>query len=150
MVLAKLFIAWLLNNLAYDIKTLSRMQTKRFQDLLVWQKGHAFVLAVYQLSSHFPAHERFGLCSQFQRAAVSIPANIAEGYRKLGIADKLRFLNIAQGSLEECRYYVLLSKDLGYIDSNTYETMTIQIEEVSKVLNGYCRGILNNSHGNEL
>ena len=77
------------------------MQTKRFQDLVAWQKAHAFVLAVYQLSGHFPAHERFGLCSQFQRAAVSIPANIAEGYRKLGIADKLRFLNIAQGSLEE-------------------------------------------------
>ena len=148
--LAKLFVAWLLNNLAYDIKTLSRMQTKRFQDLVAWQKAHTFVLAVYQLSSHLPAHERFGLCSQFQRAAVSIPANIAEGYRKLGIADKLRFLNIAQGSLEECRYYVLLSKDLGYIDSNTYETMAIQIEEVSKVLNGYCRGILNNSHSNEL
>ena len=148
--LAKLFIAWLLNNVAYDIKALSRMQTKRFQDLVAWQKAHAFVLAVYQLSSLFPAHERFGLCSQFQRAAVSIPANIAEGYRKLGIADKLRFLNIAQGSLEECRYYVLLSKDLGYIDSNTYETMAIQIEEVSKVLNGYCRGILNNSHSNEL
>ena len=148
--LAKLFIAWLLNNLAYDIKALSRMQTKRFQELVAWQKAHAFVLAVYQLSNHFPAHERFGLCSQFQRAAVSIPANIAEGYRKLGIADKLRFLNIAQGSLEECRYYVLLSKDLGYIDINTYETLTIQIEEVSKVLNGYCRGILNNSHGNEL
>ena len=126
------------------------MQTKRFQDLVAWQKAHAFVLAIYQLSSHFPAHECFGLCSQFQRAAVSIPANIAEGYRKLGIADKLRFLNIAQGSLEECRYYVLLSKDLGYIDINTYETMAIQIEEVSKVLNGYCRGILNNSHGNEL
>ena len=150
MVLAKFFIALLFNNLPYDIKALSRMQTKRFQDLLVWQKGHAFVLAVYQLSSHFPAHERFGLCSQFQRAAVSIPANIAEGYRKLGIADKLRFLNIAQGSLEECRYYILLSRDLGYIDINTYETLTIQIEEVSKVLNGYCRGILNNSHGNEL
>lgn len=150
MVLAKLFIAWFLNNLAYDIKALSRMQTKRFQDLVAWQKAHAFVLAVYQLSGHFPAHERFGLCSQFQRAAVSIPANIDEGYRKLGIPDKLRFLNIAQGSLEECRYYILLSRDLGYIDINTYETLAIQIEEVSKVLNGYCRGILNNSHGNEL
>ena len=111
------------------------MQTKRFQDLVAWQKAHAFVLAVYQLSGHFPAHERFGLCSQFQRAAVSIPTNIAEGYRKLGIADKLRFLNIAQGSLEECRYYVLCQR-LGYIDSSTYETMVVQIEEVSKVLNG--------------
>ena len=126
------------------------MQTKCFQDLVAWQKAHAFVLAVYQLSSHFPAHERFGLCLQFQRAAVSIPANIAEGYRKLGIADKLRFLNIAQGSLEECRYYVILSRDLGYMDFNAYEALAIQLEEVSKVLNGYCRGILNNSHGNEL
>ena len=126
------------------------MQTKCFQDLVAWQKAHAFVLAVYQLSSHFPAHEWFGLCSQFQRAAVSIPANIAEGYRKLGTADKLRFLNIAQGSLEECRHYVILSRDLGYMDINAYEALAIQLEEVSKVLNGYCRGILNNSHGNEL
>ena len=86
----------------------------------------------------------------FNEQRYPYPANIAEGYRKLGIADKLRFLNIAQGSLEECRYYILLSRDLGYIDINTYETLTIQIEEVSKVLNGYCRGILNNSHGNEL
>ena len=122
----------LLDNLAYDIKTLSRMQTKCFQDLVAWQKAHAFVLAVYQLSSHFPAHERFGLCSQFQRAAVSIPANIA------------------QGSLEECRYYVILSRDLGYMDFNAYEALAIQLEEVSKVLNGYCRGILNNSNGNQL
>jgi four helix bundle protein len=72
---------------------------------------------------------------------VSIAANIAEGYRKDGIADKLRFLNISQGSLEECRYYVLLSYDLNYIDECKYNNMNQSIEEVSRLLNAYYRGI---------
>lgn len=71
---------------------------KSFQDLVVWQKAHTFVLRVYQVTTEFPADERFGLTSQFRRAAVSIPANIAEGFRKSGKADKLRFYNISQGS----------------------------------------------------
>lgn len=70
--------------------------TSSFMELWAWQKAHAFVLDVYRTVASFPDHERFGLCSQFQRAAVSIAANIAEGYRRDGI-----FLNIAQGSLEE-------------------------------------------------
>ena len=82
--------------------------TQSFKEIYAWQKAHAFVVSVYQATKDFPLYERYGLCSQFQRAAVSIPANIAEGYRKDGMADKLRFLNIAQGSLEECRYYILL------------------------------------------
>ena len=87
--------------------------------------------------------ERFGLCSQFKRAAVSTPANIAEGYRKIGKADKLRFLNISQGSLEECRYYILLSKDLNYITENDYNELTRSIEDTSYLLNAYCKGIMN-------
>ena len=90
--------------------------SKNFTDLIVWKKAHEFVLEVYAVTKNFPAEERFALCSQFQRAAVSIPANIAEGYKKLSRADKLRFMNISQGSLEECRYYIILSKDLSYID----------------------------------
>lgn len=90
--------------------------TRRFEDIVAWQKAHQFVLMTYQTTKGFPDYERFGLCSQFQRAAVSIAANIAEGYKKLSKADKLRFFNISQGSLEECRYYCVLSKDLGYID----------------------------------
>ena len=74
--------------------------TQSFKDIVAWQKAHQFVLLVYKFTRTFPVEERFGLCSQFQqRAAVSIPANIAEGYKKLSSADKLRFLNIAQGSL---------------------------------------------------
>ena len=115
--------------------------TQSFKDIYAWQKAHAFVVMVYQTTKDFPSFERYGLCSQFQRAAVSIPANIAEGYRKDGMADKLRFLNIAQGSLEECRYYILLSYDLNYINNDLYIIMNASIEETSKLLNAYYRGI---------
>lgn len=121
-----------------------------FQDLLVWQKGHQFVLLVYRITNRFPNYERFGLTSQFQRAAVSIPANIAEGYKKMGKADKLRFLNIAQGSLEECRYYIILSKDLGYITDNDASQMSIIIEDTSRLLNAYGKKIKESSFNNEL
>ncbi|HJA82364.1 MAG TPA: four helix bundle protein [Candidatus Bacteroides intestinavium] len=116
--------------------------TYNFKDILAWKKSHEFVLAIYKVTSGFPLHERFGLCSQFQRAAVSIPANIAEGYKKISNADKLRFLNIAQGSLEECRYYILLSKDLTYITENDYLNLNRRIDEVSYLLNAYCKGII--------
>ena len=115
--------------------------TQSFKEIYAWQKAHAFVVSVYQATKDFPQYERYGLCSQFQRAAVSIPANIAEGYRKDGMADKLRFLNIAQGSLEECRYYILLSYDLNYINKDIYNIMNTSIEETSKLLNAYYRGI---------
>jgi four helix bundle protein len=114
--------------------------TQSFKDILAWQKAHAFVVQVYKACATFPAHECYGLCSQFQRAAVSIAANIAEGYRKDGIADKLRFLNISQGSLEECRYYVLLSLDLSYINTETFNNLNMSIEEASRLLNAYYRG----------
>ncbi|MBB1530381.1 MAG: four helix bundle protein [Prevotella sp.] len=117
------------------------MTSISFKDILAWQKAHEFVIKVYKTTKTFPEWERYGLCSQFQRAAVSIPANIAEGYKRLGTADKLHFMNIAQGSLEECRYYILLAKDVGYINLNTQEALDVSIEEVSKLLNGYCKGI---------
>ncbi len=65
----------------------------------------------------FHKEETYGLTSQLRQAAVSIAANIAEGFKKKGKPDKVRFMNIAQGSLEECRYYLILAKDLGYIDT---------------------------------
>ena len=106
--------------------------TQSFKDLFAWQKAHQFVLLVYQLTNKYP---------QFQRAAVSIPANIAEGYKKTGKADKLRLMNIAQGSLEECRYYILLSKDLDYITEDNYLELTRSIEDVSRLLNAYCKAV---------
>ena len=117
-----------------------RAPARTFEDLVVWQKAHQFVLAVYHLSRTFPRSEIYGLSSQFRRAAVSIAANIAEGFRKRGKADKLRFFNMAQGSLEECRYYLILSRDLEYGDVS--ETSRL-LEEVSKLLEAYSQSILN-------
>jgi len=89
-------------------------KTKSFTDLIVWQKAHQFVLATYKMTKNFPQEEIYGLTSQFRRAAVSIASNIAESYKKWSEKEKARILNIAQSSLEECRYYLILSKDLGY------------------------------------
>ena len=115
--------------------------TKSFKEIIAWQKAHSFVLSVYKSCVSFPNYERFGLCSQFQRAAVSIAANIAEGYRRDGMKDKLHFLNISQDSLEECRYYILLAHDLNYIDENTYNSLNVSIEDTSRLLNAYYNGI---------
>ena len=124
--------------------------TNNFQDLLAWQKAHDFVLMVYNTTRSFPEWEKFRLCSQFERAAVSIAANIAEGYRKVGRADKLRMMNIAQGSLEECRYYIILSKDLGYIDEDRYNEMNYSIYTASRFLNAYCKGIIDNDFSSQI
>ena len=115
-----------------------RQAARCFQDLIVWQKAHRFVLAVYRVTSTFPRSELYGLTSQFRRSAVSIPANIAEGFKKRGKADKTRVLNIVQGSLEEARYYLLLAQDLEYCDSSK---ILEQLEEVSKLLEAYSRTI---------
>ena len=118
---------------------MDRAPARTFQDLLVWQKAHQLVLSVYRITDSFPKNEMFGLTSQFRRAAVSIPANIAEGFRKRSKTDKARFMNIAQGSLEECRYYLILSNDLKYGDCHQ---LMVQLEEVSKLLERYCSAIL--------
>ena len=116
---------------------------KVFTDLIVWQKAHEFVLGVYRYSDGFPKAETYGFTSQFRRAAVSIPANIAEGFRKRSRLDKARFYNIAQGSLEECRYYLILSHDLGF--GKNSELIT-KIMEVSKLLDAYMKTLLNSDY----
>ena len=94
--------------------SMPRPAARTFSDFLVWRKAHEFVLAVYKFTADFPKPETYGLAVQMRRAAVSIPANIAEGFRRRGQADKARFMNIAEGSLEECRYYLILAKDIGH------------------------------------
>ena len=118
---------------------MERRPSKSFRDLLVWQKAHECVLAIYRYSENFPRQETYELTAQLRRAAISVPANIAEGFRKRGRMDKVRFLNIAQGSLEECRYYLILSRDLGYLSAPDLDT---RFEEVSKLLDAYARSIL--------
>ena len=117
----------------------TRAAARSFRDLLVWRRAHEFVLAAYSFTATFPRNETYGLAAQMRRAAVSIPANIAEGFRRRGRVDKARFMNLAEGSLEECRYYLILAQDLGYGD-NTQLARTL--EEVSRMLSAYAAAIL--------
>lgn len=116
-----------------------REPAKSFLDLIVWQKAHAFVLQVYAATRGFPKEEQYGLSSQFRLAAVSVPANIAQGFRKQSKQDNARFLNISEGSLEECRYYLILAHDLGHLDKRQLWEST---EEVGRLLNAYRSSIL--------
>ena len=114
------------------------MKAKTFEDLLVWQKTHQLVLAIYKMTRSFPQEELFGLTSQIRRSGVSVPANIAEGFKRKGKADKARFFNISQGSLEEVRYYLILAQDLGYADTSTPKT---NVDEIGRMLDAYMKSI---------
>ena len=117
---------------------MKRNAAKTFLDLQVWQKSHELTLSIYKFTSCFPKYELYGLSSQMRRASVSIAANIAEGFKKRSTREKLRFLGIAQSSLEECRYYLLLTQDLGY--GQTGE-LTKTLEDTSRLLHGYSGAI---------
>jgi four helix bundle protein len=124
------------------LRFIIEMNAKSFEDLLVWQKAHAFVLEIYRFTQAFPKSELFTLTSQMRRAAISIPANIAEGFKKRTPPDKVRVLNIAQGSLEESQYYRILTNDLHYGDTSILRP---QLDEVSKMLDAYIRAIERNA-----
>lgn len=110
-----------------------------FKDLLVWQKAHELVLHIYKMTRDFPSAEQYGLTAQLRRAAVSVPANIAEGFAKRGASDKARFLNIARGSLEEVHYYLILARDLGCADP---ATRLDAYEQVARLLSRYTQSVV--------
>ncbi|NNE93800.1 MAG: four helix bundle protein [Verrucomicrobiales bacterium] len=115
---------------------------KSFEDLIVWQKAHQFVLSIYGISADFPKAEIYGLTAQIRRAAVSIPSNIAEGFHRRGQGDKLKFFNYSQASLEEVRYQLILARDLNYADTNS---LLDQADEVGRLLTSYSSAIRNSS-----
>ena len=119
-------------------KKSEKRAARSFQDVNIWQKAHQWVLGIYRMTDGFPKNEQFGLTSQLRRAAVSIPANFVEGFRKKGKLDKLRFYNIAQGSISESQYYLILANDLGY--ANTTGLLE-QLKEIDIMLDAYIRRI---------
>ncbi len=121
-----------------EVRSKKGEKAKSFEDLLVWRKGHNFVLEIYKLTNSFPKEELFGLVSQMRRAAVSIPANIAEGFRRSGKQDKLRFFNIAEGSIEEVKYYLILTEDLKYAETKELKQ---ELTEIGRLLWGYMNSI---------
>ena len=114
-----------------------------FKDLIVWQKSHYFVLNIYSISSKFPKEEMFALTSQIRRAAVSVPANIAEGFKKKTLPNKLNYISHSEGSLEEVNYYLILARDLNYIKDEEFRTLEAFSEEISKLIAGYSKNIKN-------
>jgi len=113
-------------------------KSQSFRDVIVWQKAHAFTLAIYRITEAFPKHELFALTSQLRRAAASIPSNFAEGFRKRTTPDKIRCYNIAQGSGDECLCQLILAHDLNHADTTTLQA---NLEEVSRLLQGYINGL---------
>lgn len=110
------------------------MAIVKFRELQIWQKAHLFVLEVYKYTKNLPKEETFSLTAQFKRAAISVAANIAEGYKKKGKADKVRLMNVSQGSVEECQYYLILSRELAY---GNHSYMCTLLDEVSKMPDSY-------------
>lgn len=107
---------------------------RSWQELTVWKKAHELTLLTYQLTNKFPAQERYGLCSQMRRAAVSVASNVVEGFHRRGVKDSLSFYNISSGSLEELRYQFLLARDLNYISEIEYTQAINSATAVSKLL----------------
>jgi len=121
---------------------------KSFRDLIVWQKAHKLTLDLYKITKEFPAEKKFGLVSQIRRAVSSIPTNIVEGYKRRTTKEFMHFINIADASLEEIRYLLLLLYDLNYIKNIIYQELNCSCDEIGKMIGGLEKSlkIKNNSH----
>lgn len=110
------------------------MPIQNFKEIIAWQKAHILVLEVYKVTKNFPKSEDFNLTSQMRRCSTSIPSNIAEGFKRKTKKDKYHFSCMAEGSLEELKYQILLAKDLGYLEAETYDIISIITDEVGRLL----------------
>ena len=118
------------------------MDVKTFRDLVVWKKSHALVLEIYKTTQAFPKEERFGLIAQIRKSASSIQTNIVEGQKRKSTKDYLHFLNIADGSLEETKYHLILSKDLGYLNDQQYLSLNESCDEIGRMLAGLQKSLI--------
>lgn len=111
------------------------MSIKSFKEIIAWKKAHELTLSIYKITNDFPKDETFNLISQIRRCAVSVPSNIAEGFARKSLNDSKRFYLIAEASLEEMKYQILLSRDLKYITEIVYNETVEKLDEVGKLLN---------------
>ena len=111
------------------------MKVKSFEDLTVWREAHRLTLEIYKLTTRFPGAEKYGIVSQLRRSSSAVPANIAEGFGRATTRELLRCLQIARGELEETRYFVLLSRDLGYVTAQDYESVGEHCNSVGRLIN---------------
>jgi four helix bundle protein len=114
---------------------------KSFRDLDVWKKSHQLVLEIYRITNTFPKDERFGIISQLRRAAYSIPANMAEGFGRRSTKELLQCLSIANGSLEEIRYFIFLSCDLGYLGKPEFDSLEKKADAIAQMIAALSRSL---------
>jgi four helix bundle protein len=119
------------------------VKINRFSDLTVWQKAHELTLATHRLTENFPRWEQFGIVSQLRRSASSVSANIAEGFGRRTTKELLRYLQISRGELEETRYFLILSRDLGHISPVDFEHMDGRCNSVGQLINALGRSLKN-------
>ncbi len=108
---------------------------KSFVDLRVWQEAHVLVINIYNSTKQFPEEERFGLTNQLRRAAVSITSNISEGFNRYSQKEKLQFYYISLGSIAEVQNQILIAKDVGFLKSEEFDKINLQLTVVQKLLN---------------
>ena len=112
-----------------------------FRSLTTWQKAYVLALEIYRITKNFPKQEQYALTSQIRRAAISVSANIAEGYERQHRKEYIQFLMIAKGSLGEVETYLLFSKDLGYLTAEKYKAVNSKRQEVARLLKGLIRSL---------
>ena len=117
-----------------------------FTDLNTWKEGHKLVIMIYRVTEKFPSKERFSLVDQIRRAVVSITSNIAEGFSRQGIKEKIQFYLMAKGSLTEVQNQLYVAKDVGYLNNNDFDLIMNQTVVVHKLLTGLIKGVRNFSH----
>ncbi|MFQ5664029.1 MAG: four helix bundle protein [Terriglobia bacterium] len=116
---------------------------KSFRELEVWQKAHTLVLDIYRVTDGFPDRERFGIAAQLRRAAASIAANIAEGFGRRTTKELLQSIAVSNGSLEETRYFLILSNELHYLKLDHYNRLDHQCNRVAQMLSALARSLKN-------
>ncbi len=114
---------------------------KSFEDLNVWQISHNLVLKIYNFSKNFPKDEIYGLTLQIRKTAVSVPANIAEGFGRINPKEMIHFYNISLGSISELKYFIILIRDLNFIDKETFEDLNEKCSSITKMLQKFIKSI---------
>jgi four helix bundle protein len=118
------------------------LKIQSYQDLIIWQKSFRLAVLVYRFTQKFPKEEIYGLTSQIRRAAVSIPSNIAEGFGRITKKEHLWFIRVALGSVNEVETHLLLSKELGYLEKDSFEVALELIVEVRKMLSAIIKKLI--------
>lgn len=118
---------------------MEKVKIRTFKDLEAWKQAHVLAVEVYRLTKKFPREEMFGIVNQMRRAAVSVTSNLAEGFSRQSLKEKIQFYSIAQGSLTELQSQLLISQDVGFLYLKDYDSIEPQTIHTHKLISGLLR-----------